>query len=168
MEQTLILPRQRIIPSTTTIVIVMPGRLCWQVANRAFGSASHRLLDDLTHRLNQFRGEHCCLVIDTDILQVGLYPKLTDALRNLMCRTRSRAVFYADYFDERDRSRSSLTVAQHLIGKIGLDAAADTIWLTGTGWDETDQPTDLLGYAFRGLGFSTILDTRLRLLRQAA
>jgi hypothetical protein len=168
MEQTLILPHRHIIPSTMTILIVMPGRLCWQVANRAFGSASHSLLDDLTHRLNRFRGERCGLIVDTDILQVGLYPKFTDALRNLMGRTKSRAVFYADYFDERDRSRSSLTIAQHLIGKIGLDAAADTIWLTGTGWDETDQPTDLLGYAFRGLGFSTVLDTRLRLLRHAA
>jgi hypothetical protein len=168
MEQTLIRSRRNVIPSTTTIVIVMPGRLCWQVANRAFGNASHCLLDDLTHRLNQFRGAHCTLVVDTDILRVGLYPKLTDALRNLMGRTKSRAVFYADYFDERDRSRSALAVAQHLIGRIALDAAADTIWLTGAGWDETDQPTDLLGYAFRGLGFSTILDTKLRLLRQAA
>jgi hypothetical protein len=168
MEQTLILPRRRIIPTTTTIVIVMPGRLCWQVANRAFGNQSHRLLDDLAHRLNQFRGERCGLIVDTDILQVGLYPNLTDALRNLMGRAKSRAVFYADSFDERDRSRSSLAVAQQLIGRIALDATADTIWLTGTGWDETDQPTDLLGYAFRGLGFSTVLDTKLRLLRQAA
>lgn len=168
MEQTLIPPHRHIIPSTTTVVIVMPGRLCWQVANRAFGSASQSLLDDLAHRLNRFRGERCGLIVDTDILQVGLYPKFTDALRNLMSRTKSRAVFYADYFDERDRSRSSLTVAQHLIGKIGLDAAADTISLTGTGWDETDQPTDLLGYAFRGLGFSTVLDIKLRLLRHAA
>lgn len=106
--------------------------------------------------------------MDSDILQVVDHPNMADALRHLFDRTKVHAIVHADRIDERDRGGSSLAIAQQFILSMRLNTKRDTIRLTGAGWDRTDQPTDLLAYAFRGLGFTTTLDPNLCLPQKAA
>jgi hypothetical protein len=152
----------------SAIILVMPGRLCRQADNYEFGEASPCVIDSVGRLLNQFSGDICGIVVDSEILQLCMHPKLAASFCGLAYRSKSRAIVHADHIDERDRTRSALTIAQQIIAKAGLVAGRDTIWLTGAGWDGTDQPTDLLGYAFRGLGFCTIMDPQLHMIRRAA
>lgn len=141
----------------------MPGRLSRQASNDAFADPARAVLECLGHRLSQFRGDACGIVLDAQILQAGLPSKLATSVCNLLSRTKSHAVVYADRIDERDRTTSALAIVQQILNKTALNPERDTIFLTGSGWDETDQPTDLLGYAFRGMGFSVVLDPHMRL-----
>lgn len=154
-----------IVPSA--IIVVMPGLLCRQAASNTHGFALPTL-DCVTRSLNDFQGNACGMVMDSDILQIVDHAEMADALRRLFNRTKLHAVVHTDRIDERDRGCSSLAIAQQFILRMRLNAKRDTIRLTGAGWDRTDQPTDLLAYAFRGLGFTTLLDPGLCLPQKAA
>lgn len=145
------------------LIVVMPGRLSRQASGDAFAAPATAVFESLGRRLSQFSGDICGAVLDGQILQAGLPTKLATSVCNLLSRTKSHAVVYANRIDERDRTTSSLAIAQQILNKTALDPERDTILLTGSGWDETDQPTDLPGYAFRGMGFSVVLDPHMRL-----
>lgn len=151
----------------SAIIVVMPGLLCRQAAAKTHGLVLPTL-DSVTRSLNEFQGNACGIVMDSDILQIVDHTEMADALRRLFDRTKMHAVVHADRIDERDRGCSSLAIAQQFILRMRLNAKYDTIRLTGAGWDRTDQPTDLLAYAFRGLGFTTLLDPGLCLTQKAA
>lgn len=150
------------------IIVVMPGLLCRQATSGTYGLMPQGMLDWVTQSLNAFHGDACGIVMDSDILQLVDFSNIADALHSLIERTRLHAVIHADRIDERDKGCSSLAIAQQFIAHMNLKPETDVIHLTGAGWDRTDQPTDLLAYAFRGLGFTTILDPELRLSQKAA
>lgn len=152
----------------SAIIVVMPGLLCRQASSGTPGASPHAALDCAARIMNGFHGSACGIVMDSDILQIADHPEMAEALRRLIQRTNAHAVIHADRIDERDRGCSSLAIAQQFIFKMDLNANRDTIHLIGAGWDRTDQPTDLLAYAFRGLGFMTILDPELQLPLKAA
>lgn len=152
----------------SVIIVVMPGLLCRQASSGTQSPAEQAPLASVAQTLNAFQGNACGIVMDSDILRLVDHPEMAGALRHLMKRTSVHAVIHADRIDERNRGCSSLAIAQQFILRMGLNAGRDVIHLTGAGWDRTDQPTDLLAYAFRGLGFTTILDPELRLPLLAA
>lgn len=147
----------------SAIIIVMPGQIFQKKDTSVRTILTHKLRDGLTQSLNEFKGRICGVVMDMDLLQISNHPALESAFHALMTRTERHAIVCADRIDERDRTSSALTIAQSLIGKSELRPGYDTICLTGSGWDGTDRPVDLLAYAFRGLGFQTILDPNVRL-----
>jgi hypothetical protein len=153
---------------SSAVILVMPGRLCRQVDNSEFGAMTPWVIDSVGRLLSQFNGDICGIVVDSETSQLCLYPALTTSFCALADRSKSHAIVHADHIDERDRTRSALAIAKQIIAKTGLVPGRDTICLTGAGWDGTDQPTDLLCYAFRGLGFCTIMDPQLRMIRRAA
>lgn len=144
-------------PNPTAVILVMPGRLCRQADRHEFLKPSG-VLDELSRTLSHFNGNVCGMILDSEVLQIGRHPKLAATLCNLLYRAKSRPIIYADHIDERDRNCSALAIVQQMVSRGGLDATQDTILLTGAGWDGTDRPTDLLGYAFRGMGFAVTLD----------
>lgn len=154
-------------PNPTAVILVMPGRLCRQADRHEFRESSRNVLDELSRTLSHFDGNVCGIILDSEILQIGRHPKLAASFCNLLYRAKSRTVIYADHIDERDRNCSALAIVQQMVSRGGLDATRDTILLTGAGWDGTDHPTDLLGYAFRGMGFAVTLDPRMRLPRRS-
>jgi hypothetical protein len=153
-------------PNPTAVILVMPGRLCRQADRHEFRASSPNVLDELSRTLSHFNGNVCGIILDSEILQIGRHPKLAASFSDLLSRAKSRPVIYADHIDERDRNCSALAIVQQMVSKGGLDSGRDAILLTGAGWDGTDRPTDLLGYAFRGLGFTVTLDPRVRLPRR--
>lgn len=140
------------------VILVFPGRLC-RAADRAFGpdiaEAARRAVAD---SLAAFQGRALGCILDANMHQLPHYPALSDALERVMRQVRAQALLPAEQIGARKMRGAAHDIARSLIRKAGLLPARDHVLLTGAWWDGTDEPIDLLQYAFAGMGFRASLD----------
>lgn len=140
------------------LVMVFPGRLC-RAADRAFGATdAEAARRAVAASLNGFAGRALGCVLDRDMHQLPHYPILSDALERLMRQAPAQALVPAEQIGARKMRGAAHDIARGLIRQAGLLPARDHVLLTGAWWDGTDEPIDLLQYAFAGMGFRASLD----------